>query len=296
MTRTAMRNLGFDQLTRLSWQVALSLAGIAAVIALTGPSLASGHTVLKLVILVLQPVFWFLVIILAAASLVVARRQGKLPAGISRMMEQQDIGPDGEGQPSIQPTDVSPSGWSVDLLRVLEWKRFEILLAAFYARRGFRIEVLRRDADGGVDAALFFKKLPAPVAMIQCRSGAGRYVGVKPVRELLGLMAHNKVTKGIFHATGDFTREAREFARVNNINPISGSDLVRRIAEMPGAAQQELLKTATEGDYTTPSCPSCGTKMAKPLSGEDDYWECSYYPRCRHRFPLSSPSTTSSRS
>lgn len=54
-----------------------------------------------------------------------------------------------------------------------------------------------------------------------------------------------------------------------------------RSARLPAAAQLQLLAFATEGDYTTPSCPSCGVKMIKRESKRGVFWGCRHYPRCR---------------
>ena len=41
--------------------------------------------------------------------------------------------------------------WSLDLLNKLEWKRFEEVVCEYYMLMGYRSEVTRLGADGGVD-------------------------------------------------------------------------------------------------------------------------------------------------
>jgi hypothetical protein len=81
-----------------------------------------------------------------------------------------------------------PTAWSLELLRRIEWKRFEELTAAFYRAIGLRSETIRCGADGGIDAKLFKGDSPDPTAIVQCKAWNARPVGVKPVRELLGVM------------------------------------------------------------------------------------------------------------
>ena len=47
--------------------------------------------------------------------------------------------------------------------------------------------------------------------------------------------------------------------------------------------QAGLLRLATAGDYTTPTCPSCAVKMTKrePKAGGKTFWGCVNFPRCK---------------
>lgn len=127
------------------------------------------------------------------------------------------------GQP-VTETPKQPSSWSLDVLRSIEWKRFEELCAEIYTLRGFRTELQRYGADGGIDIRLYQKGTPVPVAIIQCKAWNSSQVGVKPIRELLGVMVHNKIDKGIFITTNDYTQEATDFASQNPIALISGNN------------------------------------------------------------------------
>lgn len=177
-----------------------------------------------------------------------------------------------------------PSTWSLELLRRIEWKRFEELSAAFYREIGLRSETIRCGADGGIDAKLFKGDSSEPVAIVQCKAWNSRPVGVKPVRELLGVMTHQNIPEGIFVATGDFTKEAIEFAKSNPIDLVSGSTFMGMIQKLSAEQQEKLLAVATEGDFTTPTCPSCGIKVVWRKSERGDFWGCSSYPRCRQVF------------
>jgi restriction system protein len=181
-----------------------------------------------------------------------------------------------------------PTAWSLELLRRIEWKRFEELPAAFYREIGLRSETIRCGADGGIDAKLFKGDATEPTAIVQCKAWNCRSVGVKPVRELLGVMTHQHTAEGIFIATGDFTKEAIDFAKSNPIDLVSGSAFMDMIQKLPAEAQQRLLSVATESEFTTPSCPSCGIKRVWRESERGDFWGYRNYPRCKQIFHVAS--------
>jgi len=181
-----------------------------------------------------------------------------------------------------------PTEWSIDLLRDLEWKRFEDVCQQFYALKGIRSETTPLGPDGGIDIRLYQDDSDTPTSIVQCKAWGKRYVGVQPVRELLGVMAHEKIEKAFFMASGNFSDEAKSFAQINRITLINGDMLVAMIKRLPDAERQALLAFATEGDFRTPTCPSCGIKMrhVEGTSGRTDFWGCRNYPRCRQKLGM----------
>lgn len=191
---------------------------------------------------------------------------------------------------SAQPAKSKPVAWSLALLREMEWKRFEEVSAAYFRELGLISKTIRCGADGGVDATLYAPGSEEPVAIVQCKAWNSYTVGVKPVRELLGVMAAQRVPKGIFMATGRYTAEALQFAQDNPLELMSGEQILSRIAALTPESQQRLLVVATEGDYMVPTCPSCGIKMVA-REGRDGkpFWGCRNFPRgCRQRFQIRS--------
>jgi restriction endonuclease Mrr len=179
-----------------------------------------------------------------------------------------------------------PQSWSIDILRMMDWKRFEILAAAYYRHLGFRVETVDCGPDGGIDATLYEGDAVTPYAILQCKAWDQR-VDVKPVRELLGVMAHRAIRRGIFLATSDFTSDAKAFATPNRIECISGHALLSRVDALSSGVQRELLALACEGDWTTPSCPSCGVKtVVRTAKDGRRFWGCQSYPRCKIAFPI----------
>jgi restriction system protein len=89
-------------------------------------------------------------------------------------------------------------------------------------------------------------------------------------------------------ASGNFSDDAKQFAQTNPITLVNGDMLVAMIKRLPEAQQQALLAFATAGDYTTPTCPSCGIKMRRVAgtNGRHDFWGCADYPRCRQKLGM----------
>ena len=174
-----------------------------------------------------------------------------------------------------------PTSWSLEALQRLEWKRIELLCARYYELVGFRTETQASGPDGGIDVRLYKLDAAAPLALVQCKAWNTRQVGVKEMRELLGVMAHAKVGRGIFVATGGYTHEALAFARANPIQTLDGQALVDKITALPPEAQAELLGMAFKGDFHTPSCPSCGVKLRARVGKRGGVWGCRNYPKCK---------------
>lgn len=189
------------------------------------------------------------------------------------------------GQTATKP---KPTEWSIELLRNLEWKRFEDVCQKFYELKGIRSQITPLGPDGGIDIRLYQDDSGKATSIVQCKAWGKRYVGVQPVRELLGVMAHEKIEKAFFMASGNFSDEAKSFAQSNPITLINGEMLVTMIMRLPAAEQQALLAFATEGDFATPTCPSCGIKMRRVAgtSGRPDFWGCENYPRCRQKLGM----------
>ncbi|MBC7698535.1 MAG: restriction endonuclease [Bacteroidia bacterium] len=172
--------------------------------------------------------------------------------------------------------------WSLSLLKEIEWKRFEMLCAEYFRCLGKRVETINNGADGGIDARIFSDKTDLLEYAIQCKSWSN-LVSIKPLRELYGVMSHEAAAKGIFMTTSDFTNEAKQFAADHNnkLFLINGEKFVSMILKLPKLTQKKLLAYATEGDYKTPSCPSCGIKLLRRASKDRSFWGCSNFPKCR---------------
>jgi len=189
--------------------------------------------------------------------------------------------------PRTPATPPRPESWSLDVLDRVEWKRFEDLCCAFYREEGIRAETTRLGADGGIDVRLFQDDTtPArATAIVQCKAW-NKQVGVKEVRELRGVMAHEKVEKAFFMAPNGYTDDARSFAAENRITLLDGKLFLAMLLRLPEEASKRLLAFATEGDWTTPTCPGCGDRMTARDSKRGPFWGCVSYPKCHAKLGM----------
>jgi len=100
-----------------------------------------------------------------------------------------------------------------ELLRVLNWRVFEKLLADILKSLGFTIELQSGTKDGGID--LFAIKKDNILGEYRYLIQVKRYknkVGVEPVRQLLFLHSHYRATKSCIATTAEFTRGAWQLA------------------------------------------------------------------------------------
>lgn len=179
-------------------------------------------------------------------------------------------------------TEDQPSSWSLPLLRSLEWKRFEDLVEAFYLAKGLRAETTSLGADGGIDLKLYERGSTAPTALVQCKAWTAKPVGVRQIREFLGVLSHEKIPKGYYLSAGTYSGDARELSLHHDLTLIDGEMFLTMIEHLPEQSRATLLAFATRGDYLTPTCPSCGIKMVKRTGGRGDFWGCLNFPKCRH--------------
>ena len=179
---------------------------------------------------------------------------------------------------------IDTSRWSLELLKALDWKRFELVCAGYFEELGFRAETTKAGPDGGVDIHLFTKDSRHPAIVVQCKAWRIVPVGVAIVREMLGVMTAEGVKEGVIATSGTFTSEAKGFAMGKEITLIDGDDFLRKLLELPPDRQRNLLEFITKGDWWTPTCPSCGigTQMVlrRPKRPGNPFWGCSSYPKC----------------
>jgi len=106
----------------------------------------------------------------------------------------------------------------------MSWQDFEYLVGEYFRRRQFSVEETKSGADGGVDliATKGMEKY-----LIQCKHWKAYKVGVNVVRELLGVMVGVGATGGFVVTSGEFTKDAIDFAKGNNILILDGKELLK---------------------------------------------------------------------
>lgn len=204
----------------------------------------------------------------------------------SRIGSHSRSGTDAPAPLPTHPLPTRPTQWSLDALRSLEWKRFELLCARYYEAVGFSSATLAAGADGGIDVKLFRIDPSKPLAIVQCKAWNSRQVGVREIRELLGVMVHEQVARGIFITTGSFSADALAFGAANPIQLLDGPAFLGKVLDLPAEKQAALLAFAFDGDFCTPSCASCGVKMVARDSRRGAFWGCVHYPRCKTTLPM----------
>ncbi len=96
-----------------------------------------------------------------------------------------------------------------DELRRVDRRRFEKLVAELFDGFGFEVELTKLTRDGGRDIIAIKHQDIALKFLIECkRPDPGGHVGVEAVRELYGVLAHEKATKGILATTAYFSHDA----------------------------------------------------------------------------------------
>jgi len=89
---------------------------------------------------------------------------------------------------------------------------FEDLVCQLFERMGYRASLTKASHDGGVDIEVFD---PTPIRggrfLVQCKRYSG-VVGAQYVRDLYGVVQHERAMKGILVTTSHFSPDARGFA------------------------------------------------------------------------------------
>ncbi|MGC5801427.1 restriction endonuclease [Ralstonia pseudosolanacearum] len=176
--------------------------------------------------------------------------------------------------------------WTLDALKELEWKRFELLCVLYYEQMGFTVKAVPHGPDGGIDATLYKSGLDAPVAVVQCKAWS-KPVKVDEVRALGGVMLANKVKRGVFWSlSGYIGMPVQTFSERAGIQLLDGLAILERIWALDQDKQAELLGKVFQGDYQTPSCPACGVKLVARKGRRGLFWGCINFPACRYTLQL----------
>jgi restriction system protein len=166
----------------------------------------------------------------------------------------------------------------LESIKNLSWRQFEELVGEVFRRQGYLVLENPSDGpDGGIDLRL---RKNGQITLVQCKHWKSKNVGVSIVRELYGVMTAAKANHGILATFGNFTQEAKNFAKGKPIHLITGNKLAKLISEVQ---ESGMASTHVEPKM---SCPKCGSEMVLRTAKKGKYagqkfWGCSEFPKCR---------------
>lgn len=99
------------------------------------------------------------------------------------------------------------------LMRELDPRKFETLIAELLKAKGYEIELTQPSKDGGRDIlAIRRDDIGTALTLVECkRYAAHNKVGVEIVRGLYGVLEAEKATRGLIATTSYFTKGATSF-------------------------------------------------------------------------------------
>jgi restriction system protein len=182
----------------------------------------------------------------------------------------------------------------------ISWHEFELLVGEYFRRQGYSVEETEGGADGGVDLIITRN---GEKHLVQCKQWKAYKVGVKIVRELLGVMVGSGATGGFVITSGDFTKDAVSFARANNIELLDGKVLKQMLKLYPRQTSRVTVKKSIDPTSAPelsshehhgknqPLCPKCGSEMVQRVAKQgkrpgEKFWGCSKFPACRSVLPI----------
>lgn len=105
----------------------------------------------------------------------------------------------------------------------LSWQDFEKIIAMYYKKKGFKVQLEGGSGgDHGIDVLLKKKK---EKIVVQCKHWKKNSVGVAIIREMFGVMVSENARSVIIVTSGRFTKEAYKFASGKPIQLICGNKL-----------------------------------------------------------------------
>lgn len=189
------------------------------------------------------------------------------------------------GIPAEQPPELH-----YGLLRRLEWRRFEMVCAAYLRALDYEVLQVGFGARHPVNLEVFIPGRAGLVSVVRCVA-RDRPADIDVVRRLLAAMRRRGVGEAMVFSVCGFTRRAARFAVRHRIAVVGGETLCERVRGLDAARRQSVIDTAVGGDYTTPTCPACGIKLvlrrkARRAPGRGEFWGCINFPRCRVAIPF----------
>ena len=164
-----------------------------------------------------------------------------------------------------------------DFLAKLEWKRFEELVADYYAKTGVVATRTKTGPASPTHIKISWKGEPRPFASVACIAHPVGLVDAKPLQDLVAAIATEDIRRGYVVTSGKFSVGARDYGEEKHLTLLPGDIFLEKLNALPEAARNEIMQAVTSGDYQTPSCPKCETKMVKSIT-DPSQWQCPTHP------------------
>lgn len=195
----------------------------------------------SLVIVVIGLVAIGLQFILRTGGRADAARQGAQPG-----QERQDFG---RAPASADPLPAAAHGkrWSLEVFAGIDAQRFAAVCETWFSWAGFDTRSESHRTREGVDIWLHAAKVPGPVAIVRCKHGQDKPVGIEEMQDFQGLVAACRSAHGTYTTTSTYTAEALQYAREHGIDAVDGRGLLRKILTRTRQSQQALLAVAYNG-------------------------------------------------
>ncbi|NLX94549.1 MAG: restriction endonuclease [Rhodopirellula sp.] len=168
------------------------------------------------------------------------------------------------------------------------------MLGEAFRRRGYAVQENRyAGADGGIDLVL---TRDGGTYLVQAKQWRGAKVGVKVVREMLGLVTAHRAAGTIIVTSGVFTQEAQRFAVSQPIDLVAGGELAAmvRSVQKDGFVAREVTHRSNDHRAAPArmvadarACPLCGGNLIlrtakRGFRAGESFWGCTNFPRCKH--------------
>jgi len=137
--------------------------------------------------------------------------------------------------------------WSLDVFESIDAQRFAAVCETWFSWAGFDTRSESHRTNEGVDIWLHAARMPGPVAIVRCKHGQDKPVGLQEMREFQGVVSNCQSAHGTFTTTSTYTPEALQFAREHGIDAVDGKGLLRKILTRTRQSQQALLAVAYNG-------------------------------------------------
>lgn len=171
--------------------------------------------------------------------------------------------------------------FTAEHLANLDWKHFELLVAAYYEKTGVVAERTKTGPDSPVHIKISWKGESRPFALVQCIARPRGPVDTKPLEDLVTVLTAEDLRRGYIVTPGKFSVGARAFAEEKHLTLMSGDIILEKLNALPGSARAEVMQEVMGDDVTTPTCPKCDAKMVRSPD-DPTKWHCPLHADVTH--------------